>query len=275
MKSWILTLLFTLLLVSGQAQFLKSNGADVPLSFFKGSVSYESNSVTYGRQDSVIMPYLTPSLGYYHKSGLYLDASLSWLANAKGRIDLATLEGGYDFSKGDKFSGEIYADKYFYNKNSTAVKSQMKGEIAANASYETSLVSFMAGLDLAFSKKTDFVVTYGISHPFYLGETDHQWTLEPCLVSNAGTQYFVESGKEKKAGSAAALKVKGAGTFQVLDYEISLNIAFDGKQWGFSLIPTYALPLNPISVAKANSNTYIPEKLSRVFFVEAEAYVKF
>ena len=61
----------------------------------------------------------------------------------------------------------------------------------------------------------------------------------------------------------------------MLDYEISLNIAFDGKQWGFSLIPTYALPLNPISVAKANSNTYIPEKLSRVFFVEAEAYVKF
>ena len=41
-------------------------------SYFKASASYLSNAVYNGRQDSLVTPYITPSLGYYDKTGFYI-----------------------------------------------------------------------------------------------------------------------------------------------------------------------------------------------------------
>jgi len=46
-------------------------------SYFSATVSFLSNSVYNGRKDSVATPYLTPMLGYYDKSGFFIDASWS------------------------------------------------------------------------------------------------------------------------------------------------------------------------------------------------------
>ena len=57
-----------------------------------------SNSIYNGRKDSVATPYITPMIGYYDKSGFFIDASLSYLAKAgSSRIDMYNIDAGYDY----------------------------------------------------------------------------------------------------------------------------------------------------------------------------------
>ena len=46
---------------------------------FRIALAYASDYYFMGRVDSVRAPYLTPSLAYYHKSGLFIKTSLSYL----------------------------------------------------------------------------------------------------------------------------------------------------------------------------------------------------
>ena len=60
-----------------------------PKSFWLANINYLNNNVYLGRKDSVPSPYITASLGYYHKSGLFVNASASYLMEpGQGRIDL-------------------------------------------------------------------------------------------------------------------------------------------------------------------------------------------
>src|SRR5277367_2583446 len=44
-----------------------------PKSFWLANINYLSNNVYLGRKDSILSPYFTASLGYYHKSGLFVN----------------------------------------------------------------------------------------------------------------------------------------------------------------------------------------------------------
>ena len=113
--------------IDKELSFLDS--ADAKTSFFKIGADYISNNVYFGRKDSAINPYLTPLIGYYDKSGLFVEGSLALIPKNNIRTDLFTIAGGYDFySKNNKFTGEIYAAKYFFNDSSKTTKSETKGE---------------------------------------------------------------------------------------------------------------------------------------------------
>ena len=103
-------------------------------SYFKIGADYISNNVYFGRKDSSNIPYLVPLIGYYNKTGLFIEGSLSLIPKNNISIDLFTIGGGYDFhSRDEKFSGELYAAKYFFNDSSKTVKSETKGEADAIA----------------------------------------------------------------------------------------------------------------------------------------------
>lgn len=46
-------------------------------SYFKADLNYLNDLVYLGRRDSIAVPYLTATIGYYHKSGFYLTGALS------------------------------------------------------------------------------------------------------------------------------------------------------------------------------------------------------
>ena len=106
MKKISLTLLLYITIVSAFAQIDSNVVKPVhPKSYGSLSINYLTNSVYNGRKDSVLTPYITTSLAYYDKSGLFVNGSLSYLSRAgSSRIDLFNLEAGYDFSK-DGFDG--------------------------------------------------------------------------------------------------------------------------------------------------------------------------
>src|SRR5690242_7094431 len=113
-----------------------STGKKASTSYFEVGASYLSDNVYFGRKDSVKIPYISPTIGYYAKSGFFVNGSFSYIpTTGANRIDAFILETGWDFSIGD-FDGQVNATKNFYNNNSTNVKSEISGSLGATAGYD-------------------------------------------------------------------------------------------------------------------------------------------
>ena len=91
-------------------------------SYLLTDVSFINDAVFMGRRDSISAPYLFPSVGYYDKSGFYVDLSASYLTRtSENRIDLILGSLGYIFE--DKnLRGGISGTAYFFNEDSYNVK---------------------------------------------------------------------------------------------------------------------------------------------------------
>lgn len=239
-------------------------------SYFKARLTYLSNNVYNGRKDSLVVPYLTPSIGYYNKSGFFAKTSVSALVSGYAqRIDLVELEAGYRFQIHDQFSGSVSASRPFYNTASTSVKSETLGELDADFSWNiASAVSLNGGAGyMATTANADKYINLGLSHEFSFGEND-EWSMEPSLAFNFGTRNYydqytknrhLKTGKIKK--SAKDSTVTGGGSIKtvvnttittvdankllMLDGELSLSMTYDTGKWSFFATPTYALPVNP------------------------------
>ncbi len=280
----------------------KNSNSDDKASYFKASIAYLSNSVYNGRKDSLTTPYITPSISYFNKSGFYANASLSYLpSSSQKRIDLFTLEAGYDFNITSALSSGFYADKYFYNQASTNIQSDIKGEAGGNLAYDFGFLQLSTSVDVLFDTKTDFSVTPGINHAFYIGSDNNQWTINPGITANISTLNFYEGYTNRRAGKNAA-KPNGATAtattsitnrstgLTLLAYECAIPISYDAQKWGFAFTPTLALPQNPIytsttttvttraglSTAATKNSTPISEKnLTSTFYAELSFYLKF
>jgi hypothetical protein len=203
-------------------------------------------------------PYLTPTIGYFNKSGFYVSGSLSYLTSSQeSHIDLFSLDAGYDFDITDKFSASLSANKSFYNKSSTAIKSDISGTLGASLSYDFDFVQFTAGSDLLFAQKTDVAVNLALAHAFHFGEEGNAFMLTPSFTTNMSTLNFYEGYTNRKVGkrvnqanpnaaSVSATTTVNNNKFTLLDYELSAPFAYDAKKFGVFFTPSYALPQNPI-----------------------------
>ncbi len=99
-------------------------------------VRYSSDYVYMGRSDSVKAPYLSPSIGYYHKSGFFLRSSVSYLtAKEEARIDMVNITGGYDFYLNDLTIGGSIS-QYFFSDLSYNVMAEMSTYVNAYVGYD-------------------------------------------------------------------------------------------------------------------------------------------
>ncbi len=271
-------------------------------SHWKLSGSYLSNSVYNGRKDSLATPYLTPSFGYFDKSGFYISASLSYLASAtESHIDLFSLDAGYDFDLTNKFSGSVYANKSFYNSASTAIKSDISGSIGASLTYDLNVLQLTAGADLLFAQKTDIAINIGAAHAFHFGEPGNLFTVTPSFTANMSTLNFYEGYTNRKLGKKAnqanpnatvtsTTTVNNTNKFPLLNYELSVPFSYDAKKIGFFLTPAFALPKNPIyttttttikprngtqSTMVQDSTPPSERAIENTFYFELGLYIKF
>ena len=140
-------------------------------SYFKADLNYLNDLVYLGRKDSIAVPYLTATLGYYHKSGFYVSGALSYLpSSTQSKIDLITVDAGYDYTINDVFSGSVYGEKYFYNKSSNSIKSDISGVIDGSLTADLSAIQLGVDAGISFASKTDFTTTLSASHLFSFGE---------------------------------------------------------------------------------------------------------
>lgn len=294
------TLIITNLVVKGQNSS-KENKVSKS-SYGKATISYLSNNVYNGRKDSLVQPYVTPTLGYYDKSGFYINAGVSYLnSSTEKRIDLFSIDAGYDFNITDQFAGSVFANKSFYNGSSVVVSSEIKGSIGGDLNYNLDFVNLFAGTELLFSTKKDITANFGISHDFEWGEKENGWSISPSLLVNFSSLNFYESYSSKKANKKPQLLLANLVSrtitttvdkpgFTLLDYEVSVPISYDTKKWGYFFNSTFAIPQNPINTTtttvsklingseitnKMDSTPLSEKTLVNTFYVEVGIHFKF
>lgn len=258
--------------------------------YFKFSTNYLTNSVYNGRKDSIMLPLITPSIGYYN-NGFFSLASVSYsLAKGNSRFDHVSIEAGYDFNINGNLNAGFYGSKYFYNSSSTDIISEMKGGLGANFCYESALLTALVGADLSFSSKSDIEVSGSIAHYFSLGDKGAEWNITPTLGTHIGTQNYYHDyirfrktkggirgrGKGHNNQGTTTTVTKSASKFGILDFEFSIPISYDGNNWGLFFTPAYSFPQNPVKVSSSpTSSIYISEKLENTFYSIVGIYIKF
>lgn len=285
LKRILLVTFCSFLILPLQAE--KTDSIAVKKSGFVAGLNYLSNNVYLGRIDSANIMYLSPSIAYYHKSGLHFGASMSYQLNAgSNKIDAVALEGGYDFKLNDNLSGGLSVEKYFYDINSIALNSVNDLGVGSNFSYDFSVVTLNVGAGLAFNDQTDIITNAGLNHTF---EFD-KFAIEPSILFNAGTQNFYNSylkaGKSHKNGnngkgkgnsntSTITYSIEQASRFKILDYEISIPVSYTLHNLKFNLVPTYFIPVNAATILSSKNTTVEKEVISNHFVVQLGVTYKF
>ena len=226
---------------------------------FGVGMTYQNDDVYLGRKDSTRLPYYTPTVSWFHKSGLYATASASYLNNATAsRIDLVTLEAGYMFTA-KKYSGTFTISKFFYNSQSTAVTSDITSSVDYTNSYDLGFIKPSLTTTLNMGTKTDFATTLGLSHTFEL--INDNLDISPTLYAAASTQDFYNDyyrnrkyqiKKKKQVVGTGTATVTGtvldASTFKILDYEATMPIEYSIGKCTISFTPTYSIPVHPATL---------------------------
>ena len=271
-------------------------------SYFKFSASYLSNYVYNGRKDSIATPYITPSVGYFNKKGFDLSFSGYYLNQAnEHRFDFFSLDLNYNHEFTDNFSSGLIASRTFYNKSTSTLSSNIKGNIGANTDYDFGFIELFIEGDLLFSQKTDFALDIELEREFSLKNGKDEFKITPTFDVNFSTLNYYEGYLNKKIGkkilhnnpniaTVNAITTVDDNRFTLLDYEFSVPMSYQTKQFVFFLTPTYAIPKNTIytttvtttkltsgieNVITKNSTTESEGNLKQNFFVEFGLYYKF
>ena len=255
-------------------------------SYVLADVSYVSDAVFMGRRDTLAAPYLLPSLGYYHKSGFFADASLSYLlAAGEGRVDLFLLTAGYTFGK-DRLSGGISGTAYFFNEASYNVKSETVGDLTGLIGYDWGPLETSFSLSAYFNNGDSPDFFTGIMLSRDLVTSDKQWMFRPSFSAYAGTQYFYEAyynnsrlgnrkGSGRGTGSAGTteqtLNLAEVEKFKLLNLELSLPIHYFKGHFIFSATPSLALPQSPATVTGTDQD-YTEELDPSFYFMAGLSY---
>lgn len=236
-------------------------------SYFMYGINYLSNNVYLGRKDSLPVAYLTPYTGYHLRNGLYAKGTAA-LNNTQGnRLDLFTVEAGYDHTFGAIDAG-AYVDKYFFNKGSRNARANIRASAGAYAQYTETWLQPQMAVDVNINKTTaDYILNLQVEHDFALRRNTLH--IIPVAAANLGTQHFYDDyfmsrlGEQNKKVKKA---IADAGKFRPLDIEMSVKGSWRMRKWLFTATPTYAFPLNPAVVTLPNIT--VTEKLNPSFYVE-------
>jgi hypothetical protein len=243
-------------------------------------LTYLSDNVYLGRKDSVALPYLSPSIGFHDKSGLFLNGSLSYSTSpGNSRIDLVSFEGGWAHNS-DHFNIELSASKDFYSDQSYSVTSEIAGSLSSYMSYDFGPIEPSLDLGVDIGPSLDFGVGLGIEHSITIIENKLEIT--PSSKMNMSTQNFYSNyynkrryspNRKNNSGSTITAEILNAAKFQIMDYEFSAPVEYTLKEkLKVSFIPTLAIPVNPANVSttrkpsNGQQSTTSQETLNNVFY---------
>ncbi len=244
-----------------------------------GSVStyYNSDIVFLGRKSSIQAPYFSTMVGYYHKSGVYANFGVSYLASsAQKRIDLSAFTIGYNHSA-NSFSAGVSATKYFFNKNSYTIESALSTTINGYIDYDFDILDARIDANGYFGTTTDFISSISLNKTFYI----NNFTILPSVTMNIGTQnYFGNYSNNYKfmggtsggmggggmgGGNPTSSMMGGSGIpLKTLDYEASITCSYSFNNFRLYFIPSYAIPLNAALIT--NGTTTYTENISNSFY---------
>jgi len=253
-------LLYRLLFISflfssivGSAQTDSITVEDKPQ--FKIGVFYNTALNYYGRTDSLKSSGFFPIAELWFNKNFYVSAAPVFVNNAVSSLDYAgtIATAGFQFNEKDKWFGNIYFVKPFYENGSQLVQSALKAQGAMSLTWMSKAINITGGGDIKLSDKIDYGLTAGADHIFRHQFADNSvLVVDPSAYVYAGTQQFTNTYYKKSnfllfpgVEQSVSEDVK---SFNVLSYEFSAPIIFAKGKFQFLLTPAYVIPQNLITV---------------------------
>ena len=281
----VMALFFASLTATGQNLTKRTDEVNqMDDSYLIANLRYMSDYVYMGRKDSLDAPYLSPYLGYFHRSGLFIDGSVSYLLESgENRIDMISATVGYDYF-GKRISTGASTIFYLFNEDSYVIPSVMDAYLNGYIGYDFYFVELYGDVGLGLSNDLDIFGRIELRRTFFMGKD--RFRITPSANMNAGTQYYyteyygtrnskVTGGNGFGGGAGSG---QGGGTafgrlisidnetlFQILDYEFRLELAYKTDRLKIAATPTVALPVNPATVTVDDTVTF-EESLSTQFY---------
>jgi hypothetical protein len=247
---------------------------------FKISANYNTGLNYYGRVDSLHSSGFFPLAELWLNESFYINAAPVFVNNAAASFQYAgTITSvGYQFKSNDKWLGNIYLVKPFYQESSKLVQSALKAQTGITLTWLNKAVNVTGGADAKFSDKTDFGVTAGLDHIFRYQINDKSvLVIDPSAYINAGTQQFTKSYLKKTSGflffpGNEQLVTESAQKFKILSYEFSAPVIFATGKFQLLFTPAYVIPQNLLIV---EGRPDLSEKGEKMFYATIGAKLSF
>jgi hypothetical protein len=246
---------------------------------FKIGAYYSSHLNYYGRTDSLRSSGFFPMAELWFNESFYINAAPVFVNNASASFDYAgtVTTIGYQFNAENKWLGNIYLVKPFYENNSQLVQSALKAQGAFALTNLNKVINITGGADVKFSDKVDFGVTGGIDHIFrHQFEDNTVLVIDPSAYIFAGTQQFTNTYYKKSnfllfpgVEQTVSENVKN---FNVLSYEFSMPVILAKGKFQFLFTPSYVIPQNLITV---QNRPDLSERGKEMFYATVGAKVSF
>ena len=262
-----------------------SNGQSQPAdekkkTVFKISANYNTGLNYYGRIDSLHSSGFFPLAELWLHESFYINAAPVFVNNPAASFQYAgTIASvGYQFKSENKWLGNIYLVKPFYQESSELVQSALKAQTGMTLTWLNKVLNVTGGADAKFSDKTDFGVTAGLDHIFRYQINDKSvLVIDPSAYINAGTQQFTKSYLKRTSGflffpGNEQVVTESAQKFNVLSYEISAPVIFATGKSQLLFTPAYVMPQNVLIV---EGRPDLSEKAEKMFYATIGAKMSF
>ena len=247
---------------------------------FKISANYNTGLNYYGRVESLHSSGFFPLAELWFNESFYINAAPVFVNNAAASFQYAgTITSvGYQFKSNDKWLGNIYLVKPFYQESSKLVQSALKAQTGMTLTWLNKGLNVTGGADAKFSDKTDFGVTAGLDHIFRYQINDKSvLVIDPSAYINAGTQQFTNSYLKRTSGflffpGNEQVVTESAQKFNILSYEISAPVIFATGKLQLLFTPAYVIPQNLLIV---EGRPDLSEKGEKMFYATIGAKMSF
>ena len=247
---------------------------------FKISANYNTGLNYYGRVDSLHSSGFFPLAELWFNESFYINAAPVFVNNAASSFQYAgTIASvGYQFKSNDKWLGNIYLVKPFYQESSELVQSALKAQTGMTLTCLNKILNVTGGADVKFSDKTDYGVTVGLDHIFRYQVNDKSvLVIDPSVYINAGTQQFTKSYLKRTSGflffpGNEQVVTESAQKFNILSYEFSAPVIFATGKLQLLITPAYVIPQNLLIV---EGRPDLSERGKNMFYATIGAKISF
>ncbi|HCW08455.1 MAG TPA: hypothetical protein DGG95_13945 [Cytophagales bacterium] len=239
-------------------------------------VGYNSNIVAASRTFGLNQFGLSPGFTYYHKSGLYLDATAYWSQEYTPNLYLAIPSAGF-MKVIKKWTFNLEYSKYIFTFSDSTYNPSYTNALGLSNFFEVKPFLFRVDYSFYFGQKSAHRIMPGvilnlekknwlgfkrvILYPsFYVLFGNESWQTEvPYSTSPADIYYRI-------LHHLPLTYVQTSNKFGILNYSINLPLSLSLKNWNLITSYTYnfqhALPSEPITVTNSG---YLSLSIIRYF----------
>ncbi len=247
---------------------------------FKLSANYNSGLNYFGRVDSLRSSGFYPMAELWFNESFYINAAPVVVNNSvdhfKYNGTITTI--GYQFNADNKWFGNIYFIKPFYQASSELVQSALKAQTGMTLTWLNEILNVTGGGDIKFSDRTDYGVVAGLDHIFRWQVNEKSvLVIDPSAYLNAGTQQFTKTYLKQNSpfllfpGQGQSV-TESAQKFNILSYEFMMPVVYAVSRYQLLFTPAYVIPQNLLTV---ESRPDLSEYGEKMFYATIGAKISF